>query len=236
MEITSNLRNVLNLINATIIKKNNMFYIYDNNQDIMERIDRSDNKYSFKLERENGTYLFSYSYNGITITKDRERLSITGEGIVYTDRMNNARYNKTYVSINSMNTNFYERNDFDGGFIEDSIKVDSDLRYIKKSHTICQDGDTYKKDIDIKEKDGIKHIHNVSRKYNSKGSLVTGTIIDEDLQVPVEVYAYDEFANSEVLKTAFDKFNNFIPGIGYYCAKYNEILNSVVGDSKKAIK
>ena len=236
MEITSNLRNVLNLINATIIKRDNILYIYDNQLDTMERIEHTGNTYSFKVDRENGTYNFSYGYNGINITKGPEQVNFSSEGIVYSRREENSRYNDTYAKIDTLSTNFYEMNNIDGIHTEDSIKSDTDLRYLKKSHTIHRDGEELKEDIDIREKAGVKFIHHVERKYNNKGALVTGTMFDEGLQVPVEVYVYDEFANSEVFRRVFDRFNSFIPGIGYYCAEFNEVLKSIISDNKKAVK
>ena len=236
MEITNNLRNILNLLNATIVKRDNKLFIYDSESDTMERIERDNNQYRFKIDRENGTYHISYGYNGINITKDTEQVYFSSEGIVYFSRGKNSRYNDTYVKIDTLNTNFYESKDVDGINIEESIKSDTDLRYTKKSRTIKKDGEVFKEDIDIREKEGIKVIHHTERKYNDKGSLVTGTLYDEYLQVPVEVYVYDELANSEVFRGAFDKFNNFIPGIGYYCAEYNEVLKTIIKDNKNAIK
>ena len=236
MEITNNLRNILNLLNATIVKRDNKLFIYDNESDTMERIERDNIKYSFKIDRENGTYHISYGYNGINITKDTEQVNFSSEGIVYSSRGKNSRYNDVYAKIDTISTNFYEMNDIDGIYIEESIKSDTDLRYIKKSRTIKKDGEVFKEDIDIREKEDIQVIHHTERKYNDKGSLVTGTLYDEYLQVPVEVYVYDELANSEVFRKTFDKLNSFIPGIGYYCAEYNEVLKSIVKDNKNAIK
>ena len=236
MEITSNLKSVLDLLNASIVKRDNILYVYDGDSNTMERIDRNDDNYTFKIDREDGTYNFTYGYNGIIITRGNEQVRINSEGITYTYRKDNSRFNDNYVQINSLCVNFYKKDEIENGHIEDGIKAFTDLSYFKKSSTIQQNGDTFKEDIITKENEnGEDVIEHMERKYNGYGKLVTGKIYQELLQVPVEVYVYDELANSNTMRSSFDKFNNFIPGIGYYAAKENEMLESVLNSKQKAV-
>jgi len=235
MDTIKNLKNVLSLMGASIIKKDNKMYIYDSVNDTIEPISSYKGQYTFSINRDDDSYHFSYGYNGIKITKGQEEVKFSSEGVSYSRKGNNSKYNDTYVMVNSLRATFYIKDELDDGYTEQGIKVSSNLKNLKKSITIDDNG-TYKEDITNKEKDDKDVYSHVIRRYNNEGTLTSGTLFDEDILVPLDEFIKEQVAKSEEVHTSFERFNNFIPGIGSYSFEDNPVIKEIIESDQKAIK
>ena len=236
MEIVESLNGVLKLLDAAIVKYDGRLYICDTVRDKTKIINRKDGNNYFEIKREDGSYHIDFNREGFSIKKGNETLSFSANGATYTDREDNSRYNKTFVHITSMAADFYEREGFDDGYLEESIKTHSNGKYLKNSRTLCSNGVVIKEDVYTKEDNDRIYLTQVNRKYNERGSLVIGSEHDEEILIPVDEYVYGEMLDSDIFRTSFDKFNKFINGVGLYFADSNELLKRIISEDKKTTK
>ena len=229
------LEDILILLNIKIIQRDGKYYALDNKTGSISKVQLNKDDNTFSFIREDINYNISFNNNVISISNDnQERVLITKNEISYHEKEDNGEYNKSYIFIDSSYLTFYNKINNEDINSSLSIKVYTDLDYMKKSCTI-NNGSIYKEDVIIVTEEDKPVAKYNKRKYSEAGSLITGTLYNEYLQVPISEYIRDELVNSELVNESLDKLDNMIPGLCNYCANNNSLLQTIIKEKQKTI-
>ena len=233
MSYNKQLGSVLELLHLKLVEKDNFLYVLNLANEELSKVHNADRglKFDFKIDDKN--YNCEYNDRAIVVSNDQdESITISKEGIIYQRKNEGSSYNRTFAILSDKLITFYQNEDD----LATSIKTYFGFGRMEKSTTLIDNG-SYKEDITVEDVDDIPTEKHVIRKYNAEGSMVTGSLFDVRLEVPVQDYIKNELATNSVVSSTINQMNDFIPNLVTYCSYgitlVSQLLNIVNTGNQK---
>ncbi len=207
---------VLALLNLKLVTKGKDYLILNSNTDEITRLQPKENAYEYFFIKDEIAYYLQITNDKLLMkTSEGNNFIFKEDEFLYSVPEEDGVFNKEVMNVTNNSLSFYEKTPLDEGYQSKGIRTsfeNGEFIYLKTSEDFSFDG-TFKKDNIFREEKSMPKKIIMTRKYNSEGKQLIGSIQEELIDNEINDCILDEIKENDVVENIITKVDNLIPGV-----------------------